>query len=89
LGGGGGVRQSTFYCYDLLLKLNPPPIIALQRAIALGFAESPQKGIGALLQITKLGKNYLYRAALGDFYAKAENKEQAQKSYKMDSHLKQ
>ncbi|AEE54281.1 putative RNA polymerase, sigma-24 subunit, ECF subfamily [Haliscomenobacter hydrossis DSM 1100] len=62
--------QAIFYCYNLLYTLNPSPIVALNRAIAKGYAEGPSAGIEALLKIEGLDQNYLYHTALGDFYSK-------------------
>ncbi len=62
--------KSIFYCYDLLLKINASPFVALNRAIALGYADGPQAGISALQSISELEQHYLYHAALGDFFVK-------------------
>lgn len=62
--------KAIFYCYDVLLKISPGPFVALNRAIALGYAEGPAAGIDALLKIEGLSQYYLYHAALGDFYAR-------------------
>ncbi len=73
--------QAIFYCYDLLLKINPSPIVAFNRAIALGYSEGAKAGIEALLKIDDLEKNYLYHTALGDFYKKNKQPKEAIKSY--------
>ncbi len=39
--------------YDLLLRLRPSPIVALNRAIALGMAEGPDAGLQALAEIAE------------------------------------
>ena len=75
--------QAIFYCYNLLFKINPSPFVALNRAIALGYAEGPQKGIEALEKIEGLEKNHLYYAALGDFYRKLGAVENANNAYEM------
>jgi len=62
--------KSIFYCYDLLLKINPSPFVALNRAIALGYSDGAQAGISALQTIPGLEQHYLYHAALGDFFMK-------------------
>lgn len=62
--------QAIFYCYNLLLKMQPSPIVALNRAIALGYAEGPVAGIEALTKIEGLTQHYLWHTALGDFYEK-------------------
>jgi RNA polymerase sigma factor (sigma-70 family) len=73
--------QAIFYCYSLLYQMQPSPIVALNRAIALGYTEGVQKGIEAILKIEGLDKNHFYHTALGDFYKKMEQNEAAQKAY--------
>lgn len=73
--------QAIFYCYNLLLKMQPSPIVALNRAIALGYAEGSSAGIEALLKIEGLERHYLWHTALGDFYAKKGDMEAALAAY--------
>jgi RNA polymerase sigma factor (sigma-70 family) len=73
--------QAIFYCYDLLFKINPSPIVAFNQAIALGYSEGAKVAIEALLKIEDLEKNYLYHTALGDFYKKNKQAKEAMKSY--------
>ncbi len=51
--------------YDLLLPVWPSPIVALNRAVALGFAEGPEAGLDALdaLSTEPLLASYSYLAA--------------------------
>ncbi|MEZ4943333.1 MAG: sigma-70 family RNA polymerase sigma factor [Saprospiraceae bacterium] len=81
--------KSIFYCYDLLLKINPSPFVALNRAIALGYADGPQVGISALEGISELEQHYLYHAALGDFFVKLENTAAARQAFKTALQLAQ
>lgn len=74
--------KAIFYCYELLLKINPTPFVALNRAIALGYAEGPVVGIDALLKIEGLSGHYLYHTALGDFYRKNGDAENAKVCYR-------
>jgi RNA polymerase sigma factor (sigma-70 family) len=60
--------------YDFLLRLKPTPVIALNRAIAVGMAEGPQAGLAALAAIE--GKERLARypflpAAFAEFERRA------------------
>jgi RNA polymerase sigma factor (sigma-70 family) len=73
--------QAIFYCYDLLLQINPSPIVAFNRAIALGYSEGAKAGIEALLGIEDIEKNYLYHTALGDFYKKNKQPKEAAQRY--------
>jgi RNA polymerase sigma-70 factor (ECF subfamily) len=54
--------------YETLLKIKTGPIVALNKAIALGYSTSADEGLKALLMIEGLSRSYLYHAALGDFY---------------------
>lgn len=62
--------QAIYYCYNLLMKVQPSPIVALNRAIALGYADGPKAGIEALSKIEGMEKHYLWHTALGDFCQK-------------------
>jgi RNA polymerase sigma factor (sigma-70 family) len=73
--------QAIFYCYNLLYELQPSPIVALNRAIALGYIEGPLHGIAALQNIVGLEKNPFYHTALGDFYQKIGDVDAAKKAY--------
>lgn len=73
--------QAIYYCYNLLIKVQPSPIVALNRAIALGYADGPKAGIEALLKIEGMEKHYLWHTALGDFHQKQGDKSAAAASY--------
>lgn len=67
--------------YNLLYHLNPTPVVALNRAIALGKAEGPGKGLEALKAIPDAGKlkDYpFYPAALGEFHLLAGQPKEAE-----------
>lgn len=69
--------------YNALCDLKPGPITDLNRAIALGFAESPARGLEALREIKGLEKNYIYHAALGDFHRDSGSTELAVQAYQL------
>ncbi len=73
--------KAITYLYHLLVQLNASPMIQMNRAIAIGFAESPQRGVEELLKIKGLEKNHYYHTALGDFYAKSKQTEAAKTAY--------
>ena len=54
--------------YETLHELKPGPIVSFNRAIAIGYAKSPEAGIHALQKITSLQEHYLYLTAIGNFY---------------------
>jgi RNA polymerase sigma factor (sigma-70 family) len=56
--------------YDTLMKIRPSPIIALNRAIAVGQSEGPERGleeIGSIADPDRLAAYPFYSAALGEF----------------------
>lgn len=73
--------QAIYYCYNLLMKVQPSPIVELNRAIAMGYADGAKAGIDALSKIEGMDKHYLWHTALGDFYQKAGNKIEALTAY--------
>jgi RNA polymerase sigma-70 factor (ECF subfamily) len=54
--------------YETLHELKPGPMVSFNRAIAIGYARSPEAGIHALQKITSLQEHYLYLTAIGNFY---------------------
>lgn len=70
--------------YDLLFQLAPSPIVGLNRAVALGKAAGPQRGLAALRAIEDAGKlkNYpFYPAAQGEFLLLAGRAAEAAKHF--------
>lgn len=66
--------KSILVLYDLLLQVQPSPIIALNRAIVVGQIEGPDAGLAALGEIDGLSRLSAYRflsAAAGDFHRRA------------------
>jgi RNA polymerase sigma-70 factor (ECF subfamily) len=73
--------KAIYHCYTLLLRTAPSPLVALNQAIALGYANGPEAGLAALLCIEGLAENHLWHAALGDFYHKKGQAKAAQAAY--------
>jgi RNA polymerase sigma factor (sigma-70 family) len=70
--------------YDLLYRLKPSPIVALNRAIAVGKAVGPEEGLAELMKIPDPGKlkNYpFYPAAEGEFHLLAGHAAEAAKRF--------
>ena len=70
--------------YDLLYKMKPTSIVALNRAIAIGQAFGPEKGLVALNAIEDLEKlkDYpFYPAALGEFHRLTGRNKEAEKYF--------
>jgi RNA polymerase sigma-70 factor (ECF subfamily) len=56
--------------YDTLLKIRPSPVVALNRAIAVGQHEGPERGLEEIQSIAncdRLAAYPFYHAALGEF----------------------
>jgi len=70
--------------YDLLIQLWPSPVVALNRAVAIGFADGPAAGLDALDPLTTepqlAGYGYL-AAARADFLRRLGRTNQARTAY--------
>ncbi|MDJ1506596.1 RNA polymerase sigma factor [Xanthocytophaga agilis] len=63
--------DNIVYLYNLLYQLYPSPIVALNRAIAIGETEGARAGLEAIEDIPDkdaLKEFYLFPATLGEFY---------------------
>jgi RNA polymerase sigma factor (sigma-70 family) len=66
--------------YDLLLRRQPTPVVALNRAIAVGMAEGPEAGLRALAEIEdreRLERYPFLPAAMAEFESRAGRPERA------------
>jgi RNA polymerase sigma factor (sigma-70 family) len=66
--------------YDVLVRLRPGPVVALNRAIAVGMAEGPEAGLRALGEIEdreRLRRYPFFPAALAEFELRAGRPERA------------
>jgi RNA polymerase sigma factor (sigma-70 family) len=70
--------------YDLLLEVKPTPIVALNRAIAVGQVEGPELGLAALRAIPKPGlEGYPFlAAAIGEMHRRAGRPREAADEYR-------
>lgn len=64
--------------YEALTTCKPGLMVALNHAIAIGYAQSPAAGIARLEKIQGLENNHLYLTALGNFHLLAQNHSQAE-----------
>lgn len=69
--------------YELLSQIKSDPIIELNKAIATGFAVSPEKGLINLQSIKELQNNPVYHAASGHFHSLMKNFSEAKKYYQL------
>jgi RNA polymerase sigma-70 factor (ECF subfamily) len=67
--------------YGTLYEMKPNPMVELNKAIALGYARSPEEGLAALMKIKGLESHYLYLSAIGNFYLMKEEKKSAKKYF--------
>jgi RNA polymerase sigma factor (sigma-70 family) len=70
--------------YDMLLRLRPSPVVALNRAIAIGQLEGPQRGldeIRAIAQQERLADYPFYNAALGELELRTGRAERAREHF--------
>jgi RNA polymerase sigma-70 factor (ECF subfamily) len=71
--------------YDVLLRLQPSPIVELNRAAAIAMAQGPEKGLAlfdALESHKELRDYYLLPAAKGDLFRRLEKWAQAAGEYR-------
>src|SRR5215813_5322445 len=76
--------------YDLLYSLKPTPIVALNRAIAMGNALGPEEGLAELSKIPdpdKLKDYPFYQAAQGEFHLLAGRTAEAAKNFEKATKL--
>lgn len=70
--------------YDLLLRADPSPIIALNRAVAVAMRDGPAKGlqlVDELLESGELASYHLAHAARADLCRRLSNSSEARASY--------
>ncbi len=69
--------------YDALLAVQPSPVIALNRAIAVGFRDGYEAGLAELdaLDATPLAGYYLLPTARADFLRRLGRSDEAQRAY--------
>src|SRR6202034_3774370 len=76
--------QRIVVLYDVLLKIKPSPIVALNRAVAISMADGPAAGLAAVDTIDGLSKYHLRPSVRGDLLMKlgrrAEAREELQRA---------
>ncbi len=78
--------------YNILYQIHPSPVVALNRAIAIGEKDGPLAGISAIEKIPnpeKLQQYYLLPAALGEMYARLNETAKAMEYLNSAIHLTQ
>jgi RNA polymerase sigma factor (sigma-70 family) len=70
--------------YDALMRIAPSPVVALNRAIAVGQRDGPRSGIAAIEAISgdeRLQRYPFYHAALGEFYLDVQSHDRARRHF--------
>jgi RNA polymerase sigma-70 factor, ECF subfamily len=70
--------------YGRLFALNRSPVVALNRAVAVGMAQGPEKGLGLLDELAtdkRLRHLHLLHAARADFHRRLGDLDQARSAY--------
>lgn len=71
--------------YDLLISINPSPVVELNRAIAVGMLKGPKAGLSIINHLLKENKLESYQfifSAQAEFLKKLGHKDEAIKAYK-------
>lgn len=73
--------HSIYHLYEVLYRLQPNPVVALNKAIASAYAISRQHALTELRSICGLDEHYLYFASLGEVYFDLEDKLRAKENF--------
>jgi RNA polymerase sigma-70 factor (ECF subfamily) len=68
--------------YDELLKVAPSPIVELNRAVAVAFANGWNDGLAVMEGLDGLGEYYLYHAARADLYRRLGRNAESAEAYR-------
>ncbi|HEY5550626.1 MAG TPA: hypothetical protein VIK52_01960 [Opitutaceae bacterium] len=78
--------------YDELNRINPSPVVALNRAVAVANLRGPQAGLDAIAEIPErdqLDSHYLLHAVTGELHWRLENHRKAAESFRRALRLAQ
>src|SRR5207244_3436984 len=78
--------QQIVACYDQLARLQPSPIVQLNRAVALAMRDGPEAGLAhiqAALDQGGLADYHLAHAALADMYRRLGRTAEARAAYEL------
>lgn len=73
--------ESIYHLYETLYRVQPAPIVALNKAIASAYALSKEEALDQLLHIRGLENYYLYHTSIGEIYFEMQNKDKAKQFY--------
>ncbi len=85
--------QRIVALYDVLLRIKPSPIVALNRAVAVGMADGPAAGLAAVDTIDGLSNYHLRPSVRGDLLLKlgrsAEAREELQRAIVLTDNVRE
>ena len=68
--------------YDLLARVQPSPIVALNRAVAVAMTEGPRAGLDLIDELAELKNYHLLHATRADLLRRLGSREDAAQSYR-------
>lgn len=68
--------------YDVLQQIQPSPVVALNRAVAVAMADGPQAGLAIIDQLKDLDSYHLLHAARADLLRRLGSRDKAAESYR-------
>jgi RNA polymerase sigma-70 factor (ECF subfamily) len=74
--------KTIYNLYELLYKMQPNAVVALNKAIASAYAISTVNALEELQQIKGLEQHYLYYASIGEMYFEMKNRNTAKDFFK-------
>ena len=79
--------KSIYHLYEMLYKLQPNPVVAMNKAIASAYAINKQKALDELELIKGLENHHLYYASIGEIHFDMNQKQKARSYFEKALHL--
>ncbi len=73
--------KSIYHLYEILYRLQPNPIVAMNKAIASAYAIGSREALESLQQIKGLERHHIYYASIGEMYLELKDKENARVNF--------
>ncbi|HYC28581.1 MAG TPA: DUF6596 domain-containing protein, partial [Chitinophagaceae bacterium] len=73
--------KGIHFLYDQLYRIQPTPVVGLNKAIALAYAKDASSALQELHLITELDDYYLYHTALGEIHYECGNRTSAKAAF--------
>ena len=75
--------KTIYQLYQALYRLQPIPIVAMNKAIAAAYAAGRENALEQLLKIKELDNYHIYHTSLGEIYFDLNRKTEAKKEYEI------